>query len=125
MTTPVLEATKTLTPPDHCLSAHQLRRHVLHLHQVQECLRGSGSVPRLLALQRHMAAFPGLVRLHRLLHHGIRRRLPRLPAWEMECVYLLVLIYHDRGVPALVYRVEAVEEDKVVEAARGGPAERC
>lgn len=64
-----------------CIATDQLLRHVIHLYQVQESSRSARHRSQHIALQVMVAAFLGLLRADRYLHHDFRRRIYGLPAW--------------------------------------------
>lgn len=72
-----------------------------------------------------MSAIPSLVCIHRLLHHGFRRWLYCIHAGHVERFDLPLLVYDDRCLPSSLHWLEDLENNEVVEARGGGPAERC
>lgn len=72
-----------------------------------------------------MSAIPSLVCIYRLLHHGLRKWLYRLPAGHVERFDLPLLVHDDRCLPSPFRWLEDLEKNEVVDARGSGPVEGC
>ncbi len=111
------------SPVGNGVATDQLRRHVVHVHQVQEGARGTGHRSQHVALQVVVATVLGVLRARGYLHHDFRGRVYRVLAGLLGRADLLLQLHDDRRVSRPVCRVEVLQEDQVVEARGGGSPE--